>query len=223
MNCKICLIEISKPSHNNQKYCGRNCYFKDKETIDRLKTMGKDGFKFRKIKPFVMNNGYKMIYMPSHPYARHGNGKYIYEHRLVMEKKIGRYLDPKTEIIHHINGIPTDNRIENLVLTTRKEHMFNHMDILLKNAKIANEAVRVTQSEIDYAVNKFFKEFVGNPTADDYIKFSQDNDLPSYSTVTSNKKWLDIKRSFGIPVKRYHMSSDFARNIQKLSIKSRFP
>ena len=42
-------------------------------------------------------------------------GKRIFEHRLVMEKKIGRKVR-KGEVIHHINGNPIDNRIENLVL-----------------------------------------------------------------------------------------------------------
>lgn len=58
-------------------------------------------------------NGYSTIFSPKHPFC-HPRG-YVYEHRLVMEKYLGRYLKPE-ERIHHINGTKTDNNIENLKL-----------------------------------------------------------------------------------------------------------
>lgn len=65
--------------------------------------------------------GYITIFMPEHPEAMKGNGHRVYEHRLVMEKKIGRYLK-KDEFVHHLNRIKDDNRPENLYITSRNDH-----------------------------------------------------------------------------------------------------
>jgi hypothetical protein len=61
-----------------------------------------------------------MIKMIGHPMAR--GGKWVPEHRLVLSQKLGRLL-LRSEQVHHINGVKSDNRLENLMLLTGREHV----------------------------------------------------------------------------------------------------
>jgi len=61
---------------------------------------------------------------PSFPGWKHA-GKYCYQHHLVWWAVKG-FAPSGDQVIHHLNENPTDNRIENLELTTRSEHSRHH-------------------------------------------------------------------------------------------------
>ena len=98
--------------HRNSVLGEKSCKWKGGKTID--------------------GGGYILIKKRNHPFADHLG--YIREHRLVMEKHLGRHLNPK-EVVHHINKIQTDNRIENLQLFKNVGYHTNHHRRLNKITK----------------------------------------------------------------------------------------
>ncbi len=82
-------------------------------------------FKARELHPrwtggkIKTGKGYVKILAPDHP-NRDCKG-YIFFHRVVVEKRVGRYLH-RWEIVHHANHIKDDNEDKNLELKTKKIH-----------------------------------------------------------------------------------------------------
>jgi hypothetical protein len=87
----------------------------------------------------LMSGGYIGILMKDHPEAnlRH----YVFEHRLVWERIHGPI--PEGWVIHHLNGIKTDNRPENLSAMPRKSHHY----ALLLNA--LRKRIRALEGELN--------------------------------------------------------------------------
>lgn len=78
-------------------------------------------------------DGYIALYYPDYPSS--SKDGYVMEHIYIMEQSIGRKLNDD-EVVHHINKIKNDNRIENLMVMTKHDHMSMHMKERHANRKI---------------------------------------------------------------------------------------
>lgn len=80
----------------------------------------------------VNGDGYVLLRRPGHPRAL--SGGWVYEHMVVVEAFLGRFLVSPEEIHHH-NEIKSDNFISNLVLCTDKaDHRRRHAENRIRNA-----------------------------------------------------------------------------------------
>ena len=116
VKCLICSRKLEvKPSRGkNFKTCSRECF----------------SFFMTGHRPFnwkggrLVHKGYVYILCKEHPTSDRDG--YVPEHRIVMEKSIGHFLE-NGEVVHHKNGKRDDNRIENLALmASQSEHMSEH-------------------------------------------------------------------------------------------------
>ena len=122
------------------EFCSRSC-----GTRERGGHRDKKGFLSHNWKGGVcrLRSGYVEEYCPDHPFAR--GKKYVRQHRLVMEKHLGRYLEPY-ETVHHRNGIRHDNRIENLELRFGAHGAgVRYEDIQSKSITICVSAVKLNK------------------------------------------------------------------------------
>lgn len=91
-----------------------------------MKVYKSESYRLRALKAIkgrkLSSDGYVFVHKPEHPSANKG---YVFEHRLVMEASIGRFLN-REEQVHHKNEVKTDNRLENLELHTVASHAKLH-------------------------------------------------------------------------------------------------
>lgn len=105
--CEECGKTFYSYPSSKRRYCSKKCTY-DARTGEKS-YMWKGGVN--------SNTPYIRVYVSSN--------KYEPEHRLIMEKHLGRKLLPN-EVVHHINGNKRDNRLENLKVLNIASHSHYH-------------------------------------------------------------------------------------------------
>lgn len=101
-----------------------NGVHKDPEALSKIMSVSNSGANSGNFNGYrARKNGYILRYVPDHPCAN--SRGYIGEHRLVVEEHLGIIL-PKEFVVHHLNGVKDDNRIENLAVMTIGAHSTMH-------------------------------------------------------------------------------------------------
>lgn len=122
--CIVCGVTVSR-----RKGMCYECAVKAETEAGNRKAMNNGHWKGGKTYHL---RGYVYVRCPNHPKAW-GSSSYVFEHVLVMESMIGRYLNPG-ETVHHKNGMKDDNRPENLELWASSHPSGQRVDDLVSFA-----------------------------------------------------------------------------------------
>jgi len=114
-------------------------------------------------------DGYYMVTPPEGYMGKtYIEGRYVYEHRLLMEQKIGRLLI-KGEVIDHIDGDRLNNKIDNLQILNPISHSHKHYKYKGDNVecKICKKGFRLRPSEVKkqlifFCSREHYREYVKN-------------------------------------------------------------
>jgi len=130
---------------NTAKFCSVKCCCNHRS---QLPTGLQPQYKGKK---YICTRGYIAIRV---------NKKTVKEHRYIMEQHIGRPLK-KNEIVHHINGIRNDNRIENLKIMINSEHDKMNMKKNWENKLFYPRKMRldITIEKINKFIKKGYKPY----------------------------------------------------------------
>lgn len=120
--------------HVWNKYCSKACSGKMAGRVNKPRMMGNTYRKGAKMPAWFLEKvkaenigernpnwkggrkidktGYVLLWIKGHPFS---SRNYVREHRLVVERQLGRYLK-QDEVVHHIDGSKQNNSISNLMV-----------------------------------------------------------------------------------------------------------
>lgn len=165
LDCRVCGKTIEVPPNRFQngrrRYCSNPCRWRGRPPQKRLGIRHTDESRalmsMKAKKRYVREEasqwkggrytakGYVHVLIATLPEASQKMARemapkknYIQEHRIIMAMHLGRPIT-KDEVVHHINGVKTDNRPENLEALRRGDHTIHHREVEKEVARLRAE------------------------------------------------------------------------------------
>lgn len=132
---KMTPLQLKEHEYKVNVYCENSCRIK--YACGERNSNWKGGRK-------TDSHGYIWLYVPEHPHSR---DRYVREHRLVMEKYLGRYLK-ENEVVHHKDGDKKNNNISNLELIICDIHKQLHRGGRIATVAEAVELIRMADKSM---------------------------------------------------------------------------
>lgn len=157
--------------------------YKDYFVSNTSKIKSVKGDREKVLKPFKSKNpnAYYEVYL-----SQYGNVGRAYIHRLVAKAFIPNPLNKQT--VNHLNGIKTDNRLENLEWCTHKENSKHAVNTGLSPHKgETSPMAKLTQREVDL----IRREYMQSNLLQKHIAKVFGVSVPTISMIINNKTWRE--------------------------------
>lgn len=165
-------------------------------------------------------NGYRNIYMPSHPLATtHGM---VYEHVLVAEEKMKRPLK-KGEVVHHIDHVRNNNVPENLlVFSSRSDHAAFHIygEYYLDSEGIAHCNKRRIKVCLECGENISSKAKLCEKCSKFKRRYSQRPSRNELKQLIRTKSFVEIGKMYNVSdnaIKKWCLSMDLPKTKKEIN------